>query len=66
MAPLDMSDTYGAGGTHIADLAPREPVEPPELAGRGESKCSENGEKAEMRAFEDGLSPNGPLTAIIL
>lgn len=43
----------------MVDLAPDA------LAGRGDSGCSENGEKAEKRAFEDGLSPNGALTAIM-
>ena len=36
------------------------------LAGRGESGCSEKGEKAESIALEEGLSPKGALTAIIL
>jgi hypothetical protein len=36
------------------------------LAGRAESGCSGKGEKAENRALEDGLSPRGALTAIIL
>jgi hypothetical protein len=33
--------------------------------GRGESGCSEKGEKAEIRGFVEGLNPRGALTAII-
>ena len=36
------------------------------LAGRGDSGWSGKGEKAANRALEDGLSPRGALTAIIL
>jgi hypothetical protein len=38
---------------------------PVALTDLGESGCSENGEKAEKMLFEDGLSPNGALTAIM-
>jgi hypothetical protein len=39
---------------------------PVALAGRGESGWSEKGEKAENRELDEGLSPSGALTAIIL
>lgn len=39
---------------------------PVALAGRGESGWSEKGENAEKRELDEGLSPNGALTAIIL
>ena len=61
---LDTSRQVHRGYTDMADFTPVALVA---LVGmRGESGWSEKGEKAEKRALDDGLSPNGALTAIIL